>query len=648
MATINRNNYFQQAEKINFSSLPEPLRKGHEMVLKATKNGEDWSIYEKSDTIRNTLDLYFEKLSLITNDRVQIVKVPDVKEAKVVTMKKRRTITEHKGKMAAKKKGSAVWGLFALSQDGKVQYPIVRQGTDLIMKKNTLEPPYIFTNYGEAFKAVKKLILKYPDEDFEMWRGKENKNLAEALTSNKNVKLVKTMSSKNKKSASKVKKDRPAKASSKRKVAAASKPVVASGNTEHLTPELVLIKRFAGMEGRTKTKSQVLNFTRALQKAIKEKKVTKTSPNAAVIKGIQQRVVKLYNTMVDKNLNAAEVSLDSKFSENVKKLAAKQKVYNSIPLLKRFINMQGINPTIAAVEKFLKAIKSAIKNNKFVADPYVKEVENIQDILNDYLGQKRADITLEETSLAGLMGIPQLAGLDFSSCKCKKKSHENLGEIDLPKDLLSIFSRIDEPATGNAVSKSFVLPTDLGKFLGRIERLEYALLLRGEKGAGKTRLLYQLLNLFASQKLTVAHFSLEISKKSDLVSRMTEAYIDPKNLKFISVADELPKGISTIREAAKYFDVVAIDSFSKIGVPQTEFDKLRKDFPDTFFIVVFQSTTAGTARGGSAAEFDAGAVLQVNKGGLAEFEKNRYDTDDSRGLVYDLNNQRIVKEEKEE
>lgn len=431
----------------------------------------------------------------------------------------------------------------------------------------------------------------------------------------------------------------------KRKVTAAPKAAVSSGTTEHLTAEEAIIKRFAGMEGRTKTKSQVLNFTRALQKLIKEKKITKTSPNASVIKGIQERVVKLYNTMLDKNLDSASVSLDSTFSENVKKLALKQKVYNSIPLLKRFINMQGINPTIATVEKFLKAIKSAVKNNKFVGDPYVKEIENIQEILNDYLAQKRADITLAETALSGLMGIPQLAGMDFSSCGCKKKSPENLGEIDLPKDLLSIFSRIDEPATGNAISRSFVLPGDLGKFLGRIERLEYALLLRGEKGAGKTRLLYQLLNLFASQKLTVAHLSLEISKHSDLVKRHTEAYIKPENRKYISMADNLPKGIDTVREAAKYFDVVAIDSFSKIGVPQTEFDRLRKDFPQTFFIVVFQSTTAGTARGGSAAEFDAGAVLQVNEGGFAVFEKNRYDTDESRGLVYDVNRMQIVKEE---
>lgn len=146
--------------------------------------------------------------------------------------------------------------------------------------------------------------------------------------------------------------------------------------------------------------------------------------------------------------------------------------------------------------------------------------------------------------------------------------------------------------------------------------------------------LYQLMDAFAEQGFNVASFTLEIDKQSDLVQRMTQKFIKPKNRSRIQAASIAPDGITTIREAAKYFDVVAIDSFSKLNANQMEFDKLRKDFPDTFFLVIFQSTTAGTARGGAAAEYDAGVVIQVDEPGVALCEKNRYADADSMGLKY--------------
>jgi hypothetical protein len=168
--------------------------------------------------------------------------------------------------------------------------------------------------------------------------------------------------------------------------------------------------------------------------------------------------------------------------------------------------------------------------------------------------------------------------------------------------------------------------------------LEYAVVLRGDKGAGKTRFLYQIKNAFASAGFDVGSFSLEIDKRSDIVTRMKDEYIDPKNRAKVQIASEAPDGIKTIRQAAKVFPVIAIDSWGKLGVPQTEFDKLRKEFPETFFIVIFQSTTAGTARGGSGAEYDAGAVIQVATGGIAYCEKNRYadsENIDAEFLVFD-------------
>lgn len=412
----------------------------------------------------------------------------------------------------------------------------------------------------------------------------------------------------------------------------------------HLSEEMKLIRRFALMEGKVKTRTQVLAYVRALKKAIKEKKIRKSSSNANLIREIQDKAVKLYDILKSKKLTEAIVTFnaDIAFQSRIHKIANSQKVHLSINYLKRFINMQGLSPEEKRAEALLRQMRNAIKSGKIPSsDPYLKDIKNAIGILDAYLDKRRNDVNLTQAALNGLMGIPELA-----SCGCKKK------EINkLPEELSKIFTRIDAPpapSLSGITSEVIQLPGDLGKFLGEIERLQYALLLRGDKGAGKTRLTYQLMNLFASQNYSVATFTLEIMKESDLVRRMMEAYVDTKNRDNISISSEAPKGIDTVREAAKYFDVVVIDSFGKLNCAQTELDRLRNDFPNTFFIIVFQSTTAGTARGGSGAEYDAGAVLQVEKGGMAVFEKNRYATNESQGKIYNVFEQKLIEEEEEE
>jgi len=304
---------------------------------------------------------------------------------------------------------------------------------------------------------------------------------------------------------------------------------------------------------------------------------------------------------------------------------------------------------------FINEISKIMRKNKSrtLEQIYAKGVK-----LHNSIGNGKVKVALKDREFANLLKKAAYVPVDRSHITKKgdkilktkpasrqaiKQEKKESGIKKLPEQLELLFSGIDAPPSLSGVKREVMqLPGDLGKFLGKIERLQYALLLRGEKGAGKTRLTYQLMNLFASQNYSVAAFTLEIMKESDLVRRMMEAYILPENRKQISIASEAPNGIDTVREAAKYFDVVVIDSFTKLNCPQIELDKLRNDFPNTFFIVVFQSTVAGTARGGSAAEYDAGAVLQVGSGGMAMFEKNRYATDESQGKIYSVFEQKLI------
>jgi hypothetical protein len=60
---INPENYLSKIKEIDISSMPIPLQKGHEFLMKATSNGTDWNTYNNSTPVRKTIQLYFERLN---------------------------------------------------------------------------------------------------------------------------------------------------------------------------------------------------------------------------------------------------------------------------------------------------------------------------------------------------------------------------------------------------------------------------------------------------------------------------------------------------------------------------------------------------------------------------------------------------------
>ena len=152
---------------------------------------------------------------------------------------------------------------------------------------------------------------------------------------------------------------------------------------------------------------------------------------------------------------------------------------------------------------------------------------------------------------------------------------------------------------------------------------------------------YQIMNTFALAGFTCGCFSLEMGKNSNIVSEMKNTYLHPTIAHNIQIA-ETCSGIKDVEQAAKLFDVVVIDSWGKIpDVKPTDLDYLRKNYKNTMFVFIFQSTTNGTARGGSMSEYDAGIVIQIDTGGIAYCEKNRYNGENLKYLVFE---QRLANE----
>jgi len=154
--------------------------------------------------------------------------------------------------------------------------------------------------------------------------------------------------------------------------------------------------------------------------------------------------------------------------------------------------------------------------------------------------------------------------------------------------------------------------------------------IEGDQGAGKTQFAFQLADGFADIGYNVGMFQLEIGAASNIILKNRDKYIKPSNRAKVSIAGEAPNGIETIRDYAKKFGVIIIDSWTKLEVDSSEFDRLRNDFPDTIWIVLFQRTSGNKIRGGTKPLYDAGINIEVVKvddtfvNNYAVASKNRY------------------------
>jgi hypothetical protein len=316
--------------------------------------------------------------------------------------------------------------------------------------------------------------------------------------------------------------------------------------------------------------------------------------------------------------------------------------------IKRFIKLH--NKTLGKQElgQFIKSLQRAILRKQIrKSSLYALQIVKIQDKLiqqyNAMVDDAKLKISINEEWLKELNdSITESTGLHGITEQVKFRPSKRT----VPK-AMSIFDSMNE-IKAEPSENSFRLYRDIGKLLGDLEQFELAITLEGDQGGGKTRFGYQLADAFANLGNRIAVFSLEIGKRSDLIRRMREEYVKPINQNKIFITDQLPDGFETIRKAAHDFDVVIIDSWNKLNVHSSQFDKLRKDFPDTIFIVIFQRTTQGTIRGGTAPLFDAGINLEVVKvddtfrNNYAVATKNRYG---ETGLQYNIHSRQLLQED---
>lgn len=285
------------------------------------------------------------------------------------------------------------------------------------------------------------------------------------------------------------------------------------------------------------------------------------------------------------------------------------------------------------IDGWAKALQTFIKNDK----TYFFKAANY--------AQKAADFILRKDGLNGLLPEDNAINGD-EIVKTIKEVFPSATVIEIPEkknpNKKHPFTNVNELQSGG----TYQLNGELGKFLGNLGEVDCSVTIRGDQGAGKSQLMWQMVDAFADINKRVAIISPEMSGKSPTIQKYRDQFIKPSNQSKILFTDK-KLSVEEIAKLAHNFDVVFVDSFNQLeNYQQKQFEWLSKQLPTKCIIGLFQSTTGGEMRGGNSPEFDAYINVEVNKvddsfkNNYAVCTKNRFG---STGVKYNISKQKIVK-----
>ncbi len=262
---ITASNYFIEVERIGVNTLPETLKKGHDLVVKSTSNGANWATYQSSEGIKKVIDLYFQKL----NDFASTLKPKEAQPTKA------KTTSEPKKKPATKKskerKGSPKKVKEKKEPKHVKHVEHIREEVKYIKRyvglHNKVKSPNAILSFIKALQRsiVQKLIRKTSPlaEEIEMIQTK----LVQAYNKMKGEESF-AINDKD------------------------LNHLVAIAGGEKVYPSIMVIKRFIGLQGQDDEK-KINSFLKQLENLVAKKEVLKDDPYAdkvnAIYKSLKQR-----------------------------------------------------------------------------------------------------------------------------------------------------------------------------------------------------------------------------------------------------------------------------------------------------------------------------------------------------------------------
>lgn len=515
---ISRTNYFEATKKIDFSKVPESLKKAHEYVLKASRNGTNWDIDQRPG-IKKVVDETIKKLNELTAT-FEVTKERPVKTETTLPQSNERPTPAR----AAEIKSSS-------------------------------------SNVKKHSRAKKSREIREDEENY--------------------FELV-----------------------------------------ERIPDEIKFLRRFIGLYGKRKTKEELLRFINALHKAMLEKRIRKTSPYANQIMIIQDKLVKTFNTMT----KATVVPISDEVLEEFKELIKSEKVYPSIQLIKRYVNLNGKFGVKDKARQLMEAMSRAFEKGRVEkSDKYYKVFDRMHLNLSKYVKNKSQKIlTIHEAELNGLDGL--LGG--FNNSPSNRESQVNgLDGIDQLE--------VENPAVmsvAQAKAAKFDTIGLTGPYLAVIGEAcrPTHLFAYGNGGSGKSSFMLRYCEFLNKLGYKVLYIAGEQFNTPTFTKLLNDLNINA-NENF-----EIVKDLNT--RNLKNYEFVALDSKDSLGIEVEDFKQLKELYPEQSFIISSQGTKAGdyTGSGKWLNEIDTMIYCEA---GIARTgnEKNRWGGQGEMRIFGDVN-----------
>ncbi|HCT31018.1 MAG TPA: hypothetical protein DIW31_09865, partial [Bacteroidales bacterium] len=395
---------------------------------------------------------------------------------------------------------------------------------------------------------------------------------------------------------------------------APKEPVIEKRPTEETTNavekvslEVFFIKRYVGLHGKTKDKSQILNLLNSLQKAIIEKRIRKTSVYANEIENIQKQLIKCYNQMG----NAIKVTLDEDTLDSYSTIAHSQKAMLSVTYIKQYISIHGKKDVKDKAKALLSRIEKAIESSKIPETcPYWNEIQDIKSSLESYLANKSKVPVITENTLNGIMSWMARRQQKKKVAKYLQKIYETeRGLRGVETEQEPDLNEVPEPTV---ISSSELAGMDFetiglkGKYRELIgdPSVGFSAMVFGLPKSGKSTLCIDFAKYLAENHGKVLYVAIEEGFGYTLKEKFERLGAIHPNL---VIAEKIPDDLSP-------YQFVFIDSVSKAKLASHDLTKLRKDNPKTAFVFIFHTTKEGNFRGQQDFAHDVDVIVEVETG----------------------------------
>lgn len=564
-------NYFNRVPNIDSNRLPAMLKEGYSYVRELTEDHTTWDYYHADPEIKAAVDRYLADLSDHLDKPSSPAKPAERRAAKPTEAQAREVAKDLIRVYVARGESMGLLNKSMMGKSTGTDSARIRSGKIQVYEMAGQEANFSFTLHSIYHELLEELGRSKPEP----------------------AKPKPT-----RKPASAGRKPPPSPAPAKPRISAAN-----AADVERVDDAVRFIKRYALLHGKTKTDMQVLNFLNALQRAILEKRIRKTSPYAKQIEYIQGNLVKLYNDMG----RSVDIQLKEAVLNEFLQIAGSEKVRLSVSYMKRYVGMQGKHITKEKAQALHRLVSAALDQQKIgKADPYRARIMRVLSSLKQFINKAKPADTLQLHS-AVLNGIQETLDGCCDACdhRSKRKGLDGIEGADDP-----LAGAPADDAVMSSVDFAGMEFETLG-FTGKWKEFigdpapGFSAMVSGPPKMGKSYLCADFAGYLARH-----HGETLFVAGEEKLGQTLQQKIDAVKHPCLHVTGAIPADLSP-------YSFVVLDSVTRLKLLPEQLRALKAANPGKSFIHVYQVTKAGKFRGSNEAQHDVDIVIDVPEKGRA-------------------------------